>query len=141
MKTRSIPLRRKVKGRKPLPVMDGAGRISGSIPMRKSPLEAVLTPLPKGIYLSEEDKRLLLNRLSRIEGQIRAIKKRITEGECADDLIIQISAVRGAMTKFAVKVLREHLVSCANTCMMRNGRPKEVYERTVRALSVILRQS
>lgn len=97
--------------------------------------------LPKGIYMPEASRKALCNRLSRIEGQIAAIKRRIVEGECADDLLIQVAAVKGAVTQVAAKILEDHLVDCTNSCMRNKTSLDGVTRRVARALSFVLRQT
>ena len=59
----------------------------------------------------EEYKRLL-NRLKRIEGQIRGISKMVESDAYCNDILIQISAVRSAITSFAGELLESHIKSC-----------------------------
>jgi DNA-binding FrmR family transcriptional regulator len=101
------------------------------------------TPVKKwkqGIYLPQPARQALSHRLNRIEGQIGALKKMIEKGECADDILIQIAAVKGAVTQVAVKILENHLVDCAKTCMNINNK-RGIYERITRALATVLKQS
>jgi len=62
-------------------------------------------------------------------------------GQCADDLLIQVAAVWGAVKQLAAKILENHLIDCARTCMREGRTDEEVLERITRALSVVLRQS
>ena len=93
----------------------------------------------KETYLSEEAERELLNRLSRIEGHIRAVKDMIAQGKCCDDLIIQTAAVRAAVTQVIVELLRDHLKACVTTCM--EGGEEEILDRLFKAVSVALKQT
>ncbi len=95
----------------------------------------------KGAYLSAGARKALLNRLNRIEGQVRALKKMVEQGECADDLLVQVAAVKGAVTKVAVKILENHLIDCANSCMASDGSVDDVYEKIAKALATVLKQS
>ncbi len=61
---------------------------------------------------TEEQKRKLLNRLSRIEGQVRGIKKMIENDAYCNDVLMQAAAVSSAMGAFNREVLRAHLKSC-----------------------------
>ena len=45
-------------------------------------------------HLDEAAKRKLLNRLSRVEGKVRALKKMVEETQCADEIIVQAAAAR-----------------------------------------------
>ena len=61
---------------------------------------------------NEEDKKKLVNRLSRIEGQLKGIAKMIEEDRYCGDVIIQISAVENALQSFGYTLLETHLGSC-----------------------------
>ena len=52
------------------------------------------------------------DRLSRIEGHIRGIKKMVEEDRGCADLLIQIAAVRSALDKVAQIVIEDHLDTC-----------------------------
>ncbi len=78
----------------------------------------------KTSYLDEAAKKGLLNRLSRIEGQVRALKEMVREERCADEVLIQAAASRGALGQFIARLLERHLTDCALTCMEGDsGRP------------------
>lgn len=61
---------------------------------------------------SEEQKRQLVNRLKRIEGQIRGIQSMIENDSYCNDVLIQCSAVSSAMNSFSREVLSSHIHSC-----------------------------
>ncbi len=61
---------------------------------------------------TEDQKKKLLNRLNRIEGQVRGIKKMIESDAYCNDVLIQAAAVSSAMGAFNREVLRAHLHSC-----------------------------
>ncbi|QIZ72621.1 metal-sensing transcriptional repressor [Oxynema aestuarii] len=61
---------------------------------------------------SEESLRRLVNRLSRIEGHIRGIKRMVQQSDPCPDVLIQIAAVRGALDRVARIILDEHLSEC-----------------------------
>lgn len=54
----------------------------------------------------------VINRLSRIEGHIRAVKTMLKEGRSCPDVLIQLAAVRSAVTKASRIVLEDHMESC-----------------------------
>ncbi len=60
----------------------------------------------------EEEKRALINRLSRIEGQVRGIKAMIEEDKYCVDILTQASAVSSALGAFSREVLESHIRSC-----------------------------
>ena len=61
---------------------------------------------------SEEEKKKLLNRLSRLEGQVRGVKKMIETDAYCNDILIQSAAIGAAVDAFSREVLRAHLHSC-----------------------------
>ena len=61
---------------------------------------------------SEEDVRSMTNRLSRIEGQIRGIKRMVAENAYCPDILVQVSAVIAALKSFNKVLLADHLHSC-----------------------------
>lgn len=63
-------------------------------------------------YRSKEEKEKLINRLSRIEGQIRGIKQMIIEDRYCDDVLIQISASMKSLKSLGNEMLKNHLSTC-----------------------------
>ncbi|MEW9122338.1 MAG: metal-sensitive transcriptional regulator [Thermotaleaceae bacterium] len=61
---------------------------------------------------SDKTKQNLINRLNRIEGQIRGIKGLIEKDTYCDDVITQISACQSALNSVAKILLEGHLKSC-----------------------------
>jgi DNA-binding FrmR family transcriptional regulator len=61
---------------------------------------------------SEESLRLIVNRLSRIEGHIRGVKTMVQESRPCPEVLIQIAAIRGAVDRVARMILDEHLSEC-----------------------------
>ena len=61
---------------------------------------------------SEEQKKKLLNRLKRIEGQVRGLQTMIENDAYCNDILIQSSAVSAAMNGFNRKLLAAHIHSC-----------------------------
>lgn len=57
-------------------------------------------------------KKLLTNRLNRIEGQIRGIKKMIEEDRYCNDVLIQLAAVESSVKSLSNQVLENHLLTC-----------------------------
>lgn len=61
---------------------------------------------------AEKDKKKLVNRLSRIEGQIRGIKKMIENDAYCNDVLIQSAVVGAAINAFNRELLSNHIHSC-----------------------------
>ena len=60
----------------------------------------------------EQERRNMLNRLSRIEGQVRGIRKMVENDVYCPDILIQVSAVNAALNSFNKVLLAEHIRSC-----------------------------
>ena len=72
-------------------------------------------PLPlatDGLYLTGEAERAIYNRLSRLEGQVRGVKKMLAEHKSCDDMLIQISALKQAVNGVAAELLQAHMETC-----------------------------
>lgn len=61
-------------------------------------------------YVDNKDQ--LLNRLKRIEGQVRGVGRMIEEDTYCIDILTQVSAIEAAMDKVALELLREHTRHC-----------------------------
>ncbi len=61
---------------------------------------------------SEEERKKLINRLNRIEGQIRGIKRMVEENAYCNDVLIQSAAVNAAMNSFNRHLIEQHLKNC-----------------------------
>ena len=78
---------------------------------------------------SEEDVKKLVNRLSRIEGQIRGIRNMVENDAYCADLLTQSSAVVAAMNSFNRELLNHHLHHCVLRDV-KNGKEEVVDELT-----------
>lgn len=61
---------------------------------------------------SEEEYKSLINRLSRIEGQIRGLKGMVERDAYCPDILVQASAVSAALSAFNRELLSSHIKSC-----------------------------
>ena len=61
---------------------------------------------------TEEEKKKLINRLKKAEGQIRGIQKMVEEDSYCPDILIQVSAVTNALNSFNKELLACHIKSC-----------------------------
>ena len=61
---------------------------------------------------TEEERKKLVNRLSRIEGQIRGIKGMLEKDAYCADILTQSAAVSAAMNAFNRELLSSHIHSC-----------------------------
>ena len=61
---------------------------------------------------SEKEYKDLINRLSRIEGQIRGIKRMLDEDCYCPDIITQVAAANAALNSFNNVLLTNHIKTC-----------------------------
>ncbi len=61
---------------------------------------------------SEEEYKKLVNRLNRIEGQVRGVKKMLEKEAYCTDILIQVSAINAALNSFNKMLLSEHIRTC-----------------------------
>ena len=61
---------------------------------------------------SEEDKKALLTRRRRVEGQIRGIEKMVETDAYCPDILVQVSAATSALNSFNKTLLACHIKSC-----------------------------
>lgn len=61
---------------------------------------------------SEAEYKSLINRLNRIEGQIRGIKGMVERDVYCTDILVQVSAVSAALNGFSRELLGNHIRTC-----------------------------
>jgi len=64
---------------------------------------------------TEEKKKLAENiqrRLRRIEGQLKGIERMMENDACCMDVLVQIAAVRAAISKVGVLIMENHIKEC-----------------------------
>lgn len=58
------------------------------------------------------DKEDLLDRLKKIEGQVRGLQRMIEDNRYCVDILVQIAAVRAAVNRVGLSVLESHTRGC-----------------------------
>lgn len=61
---------------------------------------------------TQEDKKILTNRLNRIAGQIDGIKRMVEDDLYCDDILIQLCAVNKSIKSLANVIISKHMKSC-----------------------------
>ena len=69
----------------------------------------------------EDERRGLIHRLNRMEGQIRGIRGMVEQNAYCPDILTQVAAVTAAMNAFSRELLAEHI----RTCVVRDIREGE----------------
>ncbi len=65
-------------------------------------------------HRDDSEKKYLLNRLNRIEGQVRGIKSMVENDAYCTDVLVQTAAVIGALNSFSRELLSEHIRTCVS---------------------------
>lgn len=76
---------------------------------------------------SEEEYKRLVNRLNRVEGQIRGIRGMVERSAYCPDILAQVAAANAALNAFAKELLSEHIRTCV-THDIREGKDETVEE-------------
>ena len=86
---------------------------------------------------SDEQKKALINRLKRIEGQVRGIQSMLESDAYCNDVLIQSAAVNAAMNAFNRELLASHI----RTCVARDIREghDEVIDELVATLQKLMK--
>jgi len=79
-----------------------------------------------------------LNRLRRIEGQIRGLQKMVEEDRYCADILVQMASVQEALRGVGRNLMKNHLQHCA-TKAIASGKPKEASEMYDELLELVYR--
>ena len=86
---------------------------------------------------SEKEYRDLINRLNRIEGQIRGIKGTVEKDAYCPDILIQVAAANAALNSFNKVLLANHIKTCV-TDDIRAGK-EETVDELVKVLQKLMK--
>ena len=67
------------------------------------------------------DKRALLKRLKRVEGQVRGLQRMVEEDTYCIDVLTQVSATTKALQSVALLLLEDHLGHCVAHALVEGG--------------------
>ena len=62
----------------------------------------------------DAEKKDLITRLNRIEGQVRGVKTMVEEDRYCVDIVTQVSAIQAALNSFNKELLARHIKSCVS---------------------------
>jgi len=89
-------------------------------------------------YSAERQK--LLNRLRRVEGQVRGIEKMVEDDRYCIDILTQIAATTTALESVGLKILEEHTRHCVARALA-SGDEAVAREKTEELLAAVQRFS
>ncbi len=82
-------------------------------------------------YITEpsvRDKQALLDRLKKIEGQVRGVQRMIEEDRYCVDVLIQVAAVKAALNQVGLALLEGHARGCMQAATRRGEGDQAVAE-------------
>jgi DNA-binding FrmR family transcriptional regulator len=88
--------------------------------------------------MHRQDKPKLLNRLSRIEGQVRGIARMVDEDRYCIDILTQLQAARAALARVETEMLKEHIEHCIEGAIA-GGDPAEQREKSRELIQLLER--
>src|SRR5579863_4420244 len=68
--------------------------------------------------LRQDNRPKLLNRLRRIEGQVRGLARMVEEDRYCIDVLTQLQAVRAALARVETEMLKDHLGHCIESAIV-----------------------
>jgi CsoR family transcriptional regulator, copper-sensing transcriptional repressor len=80
---------------------------------------------------SHDEKQKVVNRLKRIEGQVRGIQKMIEEDRYCVDVLVQISAINAALKKVGFSLLERHSHHCVSSAV-KSGNGEEAMDELMK---------
>jgi DNA-binding FrmR family transcriptional regulator len=75
--------------------------------------------------MERQNKPRLLNRLNRVEGQVRGIARMVEEDRYCIDVLTQLQAVRAALAKVETEMLRDHLGHCIEGAIVAGNKDEQ----------------
>jgi DNA-binding FrmR family transcriptional regulator len=72
-----------------------------------------------------QDRPRLLNRLKRIEGQVRGVARMIEEDRYCIDVLTQLQAVRAALSRVETEMLKGHLGHCIESAIVSGNQAEQ----------------
>ena len=88
-------------------------------------------------HRSDEEYKSLINRLSRIEGQVRGIRKMVETDAYCVDILTQVSAIQAALNAFNRELLANHIRTCVMNDI-KNGND-EIVDELVQTLQKLMK--
>lgn len=92
---------------------------------------------PADEYLTPESQKALADRLARAEGHLRSVRQMVIDHRCADEILMQLAAVKGALNHFASSLVQSEMRACVTTCMP--GDAEQRLQKMTDALAALLK--
>jgi len=82
---------------------------------------------------TKDEKDAIINRLKRIEGQVRGIQKMVEEDRYCVDILVQISAIQSALKNVGFVITERHINHCVSDAI-KQGEGKEAIDELMSVL-------
>ena len=83
--------------------------------------------------MAGSSKQIVINRLKRIEGQVKGVQRMIEQGQRCSDILDQVAAARTALYNTGVLILEKH----ARDCIIGDDDTRSTEERLEELVKVI----
>ncbi|GGK08541.1 transcriptional regulator [Lentibacillus kapialis] len=82
---------------------------------------------------TDAEKQAVVNRLKRVEGQVRGIQKMVEEDRYCVDILVQISAINAALKKVGFSIAERHTKHCVSDAVQ-SGEGEEAIEELMEVM-------
>src|SRR5699024_6213313 len=82
---------------------------------------------------TSSEKQAVINRLKRIEGQVRGVEKMINEDRYCVDILVQISAIDAALKKVGYSLMERHTKHCVSSAI-KSGEGEEAIDELMEVI-------
>lgn len=86
----------------------------------------------------QENKKKIIDGLSRVEGQVRGIKRMVSEERYCVDVLNQVAAARMALARLAMLILEDHTKGCVSTAIMQEESAESAIEELMGVIKKLL---
>ena len=88
---------------------------------------------------TKDEKQAVINRLKRIEGQVRGIQKMVEEDRYCMDILVQISAIQSALKNVGYSVTERHIKHCVSDAI-KQGEGEDTIDELMREMRQFSKQ-
>jgi len=86
----------------------------------------------------QENKKKILDGLSRVEGQVRGIKRMVDEERYCVDVLNQMAASRMALARLAMLILEDHTKGCVSSAIIQADSADSTIEELIDVIKKLL---
>lgn len=86
---------------------------------------------------NEKLNKDIINRLKRIEGQVKGIQGMVEKNVCCDDILIQVSAIRSAINKVGGLLIESYANNCLN--LDENSKEYESVKKLIKNINTFIK--